>query len=117
MARQSVLALLCLVASSFCNAATLYVTEFVGAPPLPVYYQAAKAPAVATQAVSVSGVSAQSSAFSVSTGIVRVAADVACHVVVGGTNPVATSSSMRLAAGQTEYFVVSPGDKIAVIAE
>lgn len=96
-------------------AATLYVTEFKGAPPTSVYYQAVTAPQLATGVVNITGVSAQSSAFTALTGIVRIHTDTACMIVVGGTNPTATTGSMRLAAGQTEYFVVSPGDKVAVI--
>lgn len=40
--------------------ATLWVTEFTGAPPNSVYYQAVKAPALANQTVTVGGVSTQS---------------------------------------------------------
>jgi hypothetical protein len=98
-------------------AATLYVTEIQGAPPTSVYYQAAKMPAVANQTVSIGVASAQSSAFNSLTGLVRLHADIACHIVVGGTNPTATATSMRFIAGQTEYFVVKPGDKVAVIIE
>lgn len=97
-------------------AATLYVTEFTGAPPGSVYYQAAKAPAVANQTVAVGGGSLQSAAFGATTGLVRIHCDIICNVNIGSTNPTATTSSMRLAAGQTEYFVVLPGDKVAVIA-
>jgi hypothetical protein len=42
---------------------------------------------------------------------------VACHVEVGGLNPVATPTSMRMVAGQTEYFVVTPGERLAVIVD
>lgn len=105
--------LICSVAS----AATLYVTEFVGAPPLSVYYQAARAPALVDQTVAIGGSSTRSAAFNANTGIIRVSTDVACHLVIGGTAPTATTSSMRMAAGQTEYFLVSPGDKLAVINE
>lgn len=97
-------------------AATLYVTEFAAAPPVSVYYQAARAPALANQTVAVGGGSLQSAAFGVTTGLVRVHCDIICNVNVGGTNPTATVTSMRLAAGQTEYFVVQAGDKVAVIA-
>lgn len=99
------------------NASTVYITEFTSAPPTVVLYQAAKMPAVADQTVSVGVSSTQSAAFNASTGLIRVAVDVACHVVIGGTNPTATATSMRMIAGATEYFVVKPGDKLAVIAE
>lgn len=111
------LALLFIGALADVRADTLYITEFVGAPPTSVYYQAVKAPAVAEQTVAISGTSARSSAFAITTGIVRISTDVDCHVVIGGTAPTATTSSMRLVAGASEYFVVAPGDKVAVIVE
>lgn len=107
---------LCLFGSNGWGA-TLYVTEVTSAPPTVVIYQAARMPAIVNQTVAIGASSAQSAAFNVSTGLIRVATDVACHVLIGGTNPTALLTSMRLAAGQTEYFVVVPGDKIAVIAE
>lgn len=113
--RRLVLAALLLVSlPSF--AATMYVTEFLGPPSVTVYYQAAPMPAVAQSTVAIAGASAQSAAFSSTTKLVRVHCDVICNITVGGTNPVATTSTLRLAAGQTEYFAVSPGDKVAVIA-
>lgn len=97
------------------HAATLYVTEFQGAPPLSVYYQAARAPAQTQQAITFTVASVQSAAFGTLTGMIRIQCTVICNVTVGGTNPTATTSTMRLLAGQTEYFLVIPGDKIAVI--
>lgn len=102
--------------TSASRAATLYVTEFQGAPPMSVYYQAARSPALIQQTVLFTSSSVQSSAFSATTGLVRIQCDAICNVTVGGTNPIATTSTMRLTAGQTEYFVVAPGDKVAVIA-
>lgn len=106
---------LCFV-GALASADTLYVTEFPGPPAVSVYYQAVNTPALANQAVAVSGASAQSAVFSSTTKIVRIHADVACHVVVGGTNPTATTNSMKVGANQTEYFVVTPGQRLAVIA-
>lgn len=105
---------LCLVASASV-ADTLYVTEFVGPPTVSVYYQAVNTPANANQTVAIGGASTQSAAFTTGSRIVRIHTDVACHLEIGGTNPVATTSSMRLAADQTEYFVVAAGQKLAVI--
>ena len=45
---------------------------------------------------------------------VRVHADAICSIKFGSA-PVATTANMRLAANQTEYFQVSPGDKVSVI--
>jgi hypothetical protein len=111
------IALALLTFAGLADAATLYVTEFIGATTSsPVLYQAAKAPAVANQTVAIGGSSTQSSAFGSTTGLVRVHVDAIACVVVGGTNPTATTSLMRMTAGQTEYFTVVPGDKLAVIA-
>jgi hypothetical protein len=112
LALSLVLALVALPAA----AASLYVTEFVGAPPTSVYYQAVKQPEVTTQVLSIGGSSVQSAPFGSTTGIVRVQADAACHIVVNGS-PTATSTSMKLTAGQTEYFVVTPGQILAVITD
>lgn len=117
MLARLVVACSLLFAASLSGAATLYVTEFQSAPPVSVYYQAVSTPAVANQTVSIGVSSAQSAAFNASTGIVRLHADVACHIVVGGASPTATSSSMRFVAGQTEYFVVIAGQKLAVIQD
>lgn len=108
------LALLALVACNVASAATLYLTEFKERPP--VTYQAAYAPPTAEQTVAVGGGSLQSAAFQWNTALIRIQCDVICNVRIGGTNPTATTSSMRMEAGQTEYFTVAPGDKVAVIA-
>lgn len=112
---RKILAVAALFTCGVCDAATLYVTEFPGAPPTSVYYQAAKVPALAQQTVGISGVQAQSNPFTSTTGLVRIHCDVICNVNFG-INPGVTTGMMRLAAGQTEYFVVNAGDKVAVIA-
>lgn len=109
-----VLSLVCLAACNYAKADTLYVTEYTGASP--VTYQAALAPALASTTVAISASSAQSAAFNSRTKLVRLHCDVVCNVNIGGTNPTATATSARLVAGQTEYFAVRPGDKVAVIA-
>lgn len=88
----------------------VYVTEYQRQQ---ANYQAALTPPVASQAFAITAVSAQSAAFAALTQLVRVHTDVVACVEVGGTNPTATTSSARLAAGQTEYFVVKAGDKVA----
>lgn len=92
---------------------TLYITEFPNNQT--VTYQAVKTPPTASQKITITGASAQSAAFNSATVIIRVHADAPCSVQIGGTNPTATTTSARFAAGQTEYFLVSPGDKLAVI--
>lgn len=97
--------------------ATLFISEFDrlytdgsgNHPPI------APLPPVAEQTRSISGTSAQSSAFGGRTRFVRLYTDTACFVKVG-LNPTAiTASSLPLAAGASEYFSVQPGDKIAAI--
>lgn len=67
-----------------------------------------------SQRVAVGSSSAQSTALSSETIIVRVVADVDCYLAFGA-NPTATNTDLFLAAGDTEYFGVTPGSKIAVL--
>lgn len=98
--------------------ATLYITEYKQ---LLAYYtgvtgQIVQTPPVAEQTVAIGGTSAQSSAFNANTGVIRVTTDAICSVYVGGTNPTATTGSSRMAVSTYEYYAVTPGDKLAVIA-
>lgn len=61
------------------------------------------------------GPAVASSAFGASTRLIRVHAKAACSIVVGA-NPTATTDDTPMAANSTEYFGVSPGDKLSVIA-
>jgi hypothetical protein len=95
---------------------TLWISEFeampldsgLATPPISAL------PPVAEQTRSISGSSAQSSAFNTRTRFVRLHTDTACHVVVGA-NPTATTGALKLPADATEYFGVTAGHKIAVI--
>lgn len=99
----------------------LYITEFSGMQTAagvghdqesaPV----AKLPALAAQSITPDAASQQSAAVNAACTLVRLKALVACHVTVGA-NPTATTADMPLAVGDTEYFGITPGDKIAVIA-
>lgn len=75
---------------------------------------AGREPAIATQTVAIGGVSAQSAAFNAKTRFVRIHTDAICSVEFGA-NPTATAAKARMAANQTEFFGVNPGDKVAVI--
>ena len=75
---------------------------------------AGEEPAIASQKIAIGGSSAQSAAFDDTTKIARIHADEVCSIVFGA-DPTATSAGARLAAGQTEYFGVKPGHKVAVI--
>jgi hypothetical protein len=70
---------------------------------------------VAKQVVANAGATTQSAAFNARTKFVRLHTDSICSVNVGGANPVATVTDPRLAANQTEYVAVVPGEKLAVI--
>jgi hypothetical protein len=72
-------------------------------------------PSVLNQQVEISNTSAQSDAMGDTTRFVRLHADVPCRIAVG-VDPTASSASMRVGAGGTEYLGVRPGLKIAVIA-
>ena len=76
--------------------------------------QAAMLPG-ATQVITFGGTSVASTAFSSATKLVRVHTDAACHITAGDS-PTATAGDMRLGAGQTEYFGVVPGQKLAALA-
>lgn len=97
--------------------ATLYVTEYAtlaveSGRAAPVW----GSPKVATNNVAITAGSVLSAAFAASTNYIRVHADAICSIEVGGTAPVATTASGRMAANQTEGYFVKAGDKIAVIA-
>ena len=95
--------------------AILYISEFNyigGGARFPV--QGAFQPPVAEQTVIISTSSHQSNAFNTLTNFVRLHADAICSIEFGA-NPTATTSTARMAANQTEYFAVVPGQKVAVI--
>lgn len=73
-----------------------------------------KEPSITNQQVAVGGSSTQSAALQGHTKFVRLHTDVACRIAIG-PNPTAASTSMRMAANQTEYLGVNGGEKIAVI--
>ena len=72
-------------------------------------------PAVTTQTVAIGGGSVASAAFQATTNFIRLHTDAICSVEFG-TAPTATTASARMAAGQTEFFGVMPGNKVAVIS-
>lgn len=95
--------------------AKVYITEHTR----PTIYQGgllpvAYMPPLATQTVAIGGSSVQSAAFNAKTVMVAVHTDAICSVEFG-SNPTATANSRRLAANTTEYFEVTPAQKVAVI--
>lgn len=93
----------------------LYITEFtgLGRDGNGVWTDFAAQLPLAEQEITLSGTTAQSSALNASTSLVRLHTDVICSVIFG-TNPTATTAKMRMAAGQTEYFTVPPGQGVKV---
>ncbi len=91
--------------------ATVYIAEIesirVGGP-------AMQSPPIVEQTVAIGGSSAASAAFSSNTAYIRVHTDAICSIVIG-LSPTATTSNMRIAANQTEYFGVTGGQQLAVI--
>lgn len=71
-------------------------------------------PKTASQVITSAATSSQTSAFNVNANWIRVHTDGIVSIEIG-SNPTATTDSMRLAAGQTEYFCIVPGHKLAVI--
>jgi hypothetical protein len=92
--------------------ATLYLTEYGSAGEQRT--QVAQTPRVAMQTVAI-GAEAKSAAFKPSTRLIRVHVDAICSIVIS-SDPTATTSDSRMAAGDTEYFGVNPGDKLSVIS-
>lgn len=73
-----------------------------------------------SQVLTAGATSSQSTAFGQETTLVRVAVSningsgAHVHIAVG-TNPTATTSSTFIPGGSTQFFAVSPSDKIAVL--
>lgn len=86
----------------------LYITEYAD-----VRDNAGYEPATANQKLSFT-TTTQSNAFNADTKIIRVHTPSICSIEVG-VNPTATTSSKRMAAGQTEYFMVKPGHILAAV--
>ena len=95
--------------------ATLYITEFTGlgsigttAPQVP------PTPPAAEQHVTIGSSSTQSAAFGGTTHMVMVNTDAACSLAFGA-NPTAVATAHRMAANETRFYAVYPGELLAVI--
>ena len=103
--------------------ASLYIEEFqgVGQPQQQRdFIGAARAtvllPSLSQSVIAITGSSTPSNPFGLQTIMIRVHCDSVCSIKVGGIAPTATTTNMRFAANQTEYFSVYPGEALAVIA-
>lgn len=87
--------------------AVLYITEYavtgrdLAGKPIPVPME----PPLAEQTVAIGGGSVQSAVLNVKTTLVRLHTDAICSKLFG-SNPTATATSGRMAAGTTEYVAV-----------
>jgi hypothetical protein len=101
--------------------AVLYITEYAQLMPAAApggVGQVPMEPPIAEQTVSIAAGSAQSAAFNAKTRLVRLHTDAICSIEFG-TNPTASATTARMAAGQTEYHGVPNNTgtplKVAVI--
>jgi hypothetical protein len=76
----------------------------------------AQEPGVNQTVMTISGTHAESAPFGKNTRLIRVHTDAICSIEFGDS-PVAGTGGCRLAANQTEYFGVSPGQKLSVVAD
>lgn len=98
----------------------LYISEYVGIAavsgeggPSRVNTAAGQEPAAVEQVVAYT-TTTQSAAFGSTTTMVRIHTDSICSILFGA-NPTAVTTAKRLAANQTEYFGVTPGQKVAAV--
>jgi hypothetical protein len=89
-----------------------YISEYPGGPPMGS--QAPAEPALAEQTVAIGASSAQSQPFGGGTKMIRVSVDATCSIAIG-PDPTAMAPAKRLSANQTEFFIVQPGHRLAVI--
>jgi hypothetical protein len=72
--------------------------------------------ALARQQVAISGTSTPSAAFNAFTNMIMVSTDSICSITIGPPTPVAVMTYERMAANETRFYVVVPGDELAVIS-
>lgn len=100
--------------------ASLYVSEYKNLAQGANGYivQAGQEPALAVQKLAIGAGSVASASFNAEASFVMVHTDAICHVAFGSakdSDPTATSSYTRMAAGETRFFGVVPGARLAVI--
>lgn len=109
-----------LLFASEAEASKLYIREYVtfgfnsplagGTPPI------ATEPGTDQSPVDFSGGVISSAAFAATTHLVRIVCDVQCSVLFGASPQTAATSNAPLAAFVPEYFGVTPGQIVSVIA-
>lgn len=95
--------------------AFIYVNE---ATELRVYQgggvQAIELPSLTGYQVANAGASTQGPVFNAKTRVIEVHTDSICSILIG-PNPTAVTTQGRMAAGETRYYRVQPGDRIAAV--
>lgn len=94
-----------------------YISEYIRQPKdgVSLVLPAGMEPAIAVQRVAIGAGSVQSAPFNPQTRFIAVNVDLTCSYAVG-SNPTATTSTMRIPQDATIYMGVNPGDRIAVIS-
>ena len=96
--------------------ALLYISEYQGVAQVHGGLSAPQEPALVDQTPLAIGGAVQSAAFQSSTKVIRVHCDAICSIVFGPSPQTATTANKRLAANQTEYFGVLPGQVLSVVS-
>jgi hypothetical protein len=98
--------------------AKLYVTEYpdtAGAFAQSALQVVREPPLNDQTPVAIGASSLSSAPFTGQTRVVRLHTDVVCSILIGPPGTVATANNQRLAANQTEYKMVVPGNIVSVI--
>ncbi len=100
--------------------ATLYITEFSGLGQFnsQIFQNAPACPPLADQKLTITTTSTASTTFSANTHLIQVETDAICSLAFSTTTDStvsATTSAMRLAAGETRLYGVNPGFSVAVV--
>lgn len=94
----------------------VYITEYaaLARDAFNFHISAGKEPAVAEQVMTISGASSQSAPFNAQTAFIMVhTTEVAC--LKFGENPTAVTTNHRVGAGETRFYGVNPGQRMAAI--
>lgn len=94
-----------------------YISEYANAPQAQLgnILMCGAEPSVAQQVVDYTSGAAASSAFAATTKFIRLHVDSIASFRFSTAGTAATTSFPRMAAGATEFFGVSPGDKVSLI--
>lgn len=94
-----------------------YITEYFQQPRdgMSLGIPAGREPSITVQKIAIGAGSIQSAAFDARTTFIAINVDATCSVAFGA-NPTATTANTRIPQDGTQFFGVSAGLKVAVIA-